>query len=178
MVLIFVWRRKLVILLSSLLCLIGIWAWTFYHTESSGPSSFMFDGTNKILTVEEFDGARDRIIAKYGSPSDGVRFVRPTNQPLPPQIDNSMRLRERFQSFSSLFSNKDAEKVLQNIEQPSRDDIGRRKDAEHMHLAAERQSKYERDLHRMVGCSIFGAFFVIFINFYFAGHSNCCRNRA
>lgn len=154
--LIFVWRRKLLILLASLLCVIGIWAWTaFYHTGyNTNGTAFTFsnDGINKILTVEEFDGAHERIIAKYGSSSDaqenGVRFVRPTHQP--PLVDSSLRLRERFKSFSSLFSNKDAEKVLQNLEQPSRDDIGRKKDAEHMHLAAERQSKYERELHRMV----------------------------
>lgn len=153
--LIFVWRRKLFILLGSLVFLIGVWAWTFYHAEYNLNGSSFSDGSNKILTVEEFDGARDRIIAKYGGASSeiqqdtGVRFVRPTYQA--PLVDSSMRLRERFQSFSSLFSNKDAAKVLQNLEQPSRDEIGRRKDAEHIHLAAERQSQYERELHRMVG---------------------------
>lgn len=157
--LIFVWRRKLFILLGSMLLLIGVWTWTFYHAEYNvnvNGSSFS-DGSNKILTVEEFDGARDRIIAKYGrSPESqqdaGIRFVRPTYQA--PLVDNSMRLRERFKSFSSLFSNKDAAKVLQNLEQLTPDESGGRKDAEHIRLAAERQSQYERELHRMV-CWIF-----------------------
>lgn len=162
--LIFVWRRKLFILLGLLLFLIGVWAWTFHHSEYNVNGSSFNDGLNKILTVEEFDGAQDRIIAKYGESSEsqqdaGVRFVRPTYQA--PLVDSSMRLRERFQSFSSLFSNKDAAKVLQNLEQPSRDEIGSRKDAEHIHLAAERQSKYERELHRMV-CMIFFILVILF----------------
>lgn len=152
--LIFVWRRKLFILFGSLLFLIGVWAWTFYHAEYNINGSSFSDGSNKILTVKKFDGAQDHIIAKYGGSSEaqqdaGVRFVRPT-YPAPYLVDSSMRLRERFQSFSSLFSNKDAAKVLQNLEQPSRDEIARRKDAEHIHLAAERHSQYERELHRMV----------------------------
>lgn len=156
--LIFVWRRKLFISFGSLVFLIGIWAWTFYHAEYNVNGSFS-DGSNKILTVEESDGAQDHVIAKYGGSSEsqhdaGVRFVRPT-YPAPYLVDSSMRLRERFESFSSLFSNKDAAKVLQNLEQPSRDEIGRRKDAEHIHLAAERQSQYETELHRMVRFILF-----------------------
>lgn len=156
MFLVFVWRRKILILFVSLVFLIGVWAWAIYYTTShvaSGSNSvFINDGSNKIMTVHEFDGARDRIIAKYGVPynqkPDGVRFVQPTDANVRAG-DSSMRLRDRFQSFSSFFLNKDAEKMLQNLDQPSRDEIGRRKSAEVL-SAAEKQGKYERELHRMV----------------------------
>lgn len=151
------WRRKLFILICSLLFLIGIWAWAIYYTTytSNGSSN---DGTNKIMTVREFDGERDRIIAKYGiigehfERQEIVQFVKPTIQPkiYNRNADSSLRLRERFQSFSSFFLNKDAEKVLENFEVPLRNKSGHQKDAERLHFAAERQSQYERDLHRMV----------------------------
>lgn len=150
--LIFVWRRKLFILFGSFLVLIGVWAWTFYQAEYNVNGSSFSDGPNKILTVDEFDGVRDHIRAKYGGSSESeqdavIRLVRPTYQ-APPVDISSMRLRERFQSFSSLFSNKDAAKVLQNLD--IGDEFGQHKDAEHIHLAAEKQLQYERELHRMV----------------------------
>lgn len=108
------------------------------------------------MTVQNFDAQHEQIIAKYGFSAsdgdhDGVQFLRPTNS-VPNIIrsqDSSMRLRER--SFSSFFLNKDAVKVLQNLDSPSREEIAHHRDAQRQHqVAASRQTQYEHELHRMV----------------------------
>lgn len=112
--------------------------------------------SDKIMTVQEFDARHEQIIAKYGfGPSeadrDGVRFVRPTDASVPNVVrgqDSSMRLRQR--SFSSFFSNKDAVKVLQSLESPSRDEIALRRDSQRQYQAASKRTQYEHELHRMV----------------------------
>lgn len=161
MFLVFVWRRKILVFVVSLFCLIGVWAWAIYYTtygtaSSNTSSSYYNDDGNKILSVREFDGARERIIAKYGTSPDqksqDVQFMHPTER------DNSLRLRERFQSFSSFFLNKDADKILQNNDDSSREEMARRKSGpenDRSRLAAEKQAKYERELHRMVCFHIF-----------------------
>lgn len=132
----------------ALLSFVGIWAWTFYYTTNNAIGSTLIfgneDGSNKIQTVQELDAKYDAALNGQQQP-DGVRFVQP------PQRDDSRRLRERFQSFSSLFSNKDAEKVLQNVkDEKSGRDENRHANDDDKRMAAERQSNYEKELHRMV----------------------------
>lgn len=126
--------------------------WAIYYTTSLTRMS------DKIMSVQEFDTRHEPIIAKYGfvaseEDRDGVRFVRPTDNSMSaPNIvrsqESSMRLRER--SFSSFFLNKDAVKVLQNLESPSRDEIAQHRDTQRQYQAASRQTQYEHELHRMV----------------------------
>lgn len=157
MFLVFLLRRKLLILFGSLLLLFGIWAWTIHYGTYRNASNgifLTFDSdkyTNKILTIQEFDNVRDKIVAKYGIGKDdeNVHFVQPTEK-YSHYADSSIHLKERFQQWSSLFSNKDAVKVLQNLEQPARVDIAKKKKAERTHLSSERLAKYEQELHRMV----------------------------
>lgn len=152
---ILLWRRKLLLLCGSFLCLIGIWIWAIYYTTTIARSN------DKISTANDFSASaqREHLLAKYGfvaSDGDGVQFVRPTDysgfssQNIVRNRDSSLRLRERQRSFSSFFANKDAVKVLQNLESPSRDEIARRRDVQKLYQATNRQTQYERELHRMV----------------------------
>lgn len=162
------WRRKLLFLCGSLLCLIGIWIWAIYYTTSLTRMS------DKVMKVREFDARHEQIITKYGFfgselDRDGVRFLRPTDAAMSaPNVvrspDSSMRLRGR--SFSSFFLNKDAVKVLQNLESPSRDEIAQHRDAQRQYQAANRQTQYEHELHRMV-CKLEGNFSANLINSIF-----------
>lgn len=114
--------------------------------------------SDKIMSVQEFDARHEQIISKYGfiaseADRDGVRFVRPTDSPLLRSNvlrnqDSSMRLRGR--SFSTFFLNREAAKVLQSLESPSRDDIAQHRDTQRQYQAASRQTQYEHELHQMV----------------------------
>lgn len=164
---ILVWRRKVLFLCGSLLCLIGIWIWAIYYTTS------LTRMNDKIMSVQELDARHEQIVAKYGfigaeMDRDGVRFVRPTDRsPMPSNHqrnqDSSMRMRGR--SFSSFFLNREAAKVLQSLESPSRDEIASRRDTQRHYQAANRQTQYEHELHRMV-CEKWGG----------GGNSNAISN--
>lgn len=148
--LIFVWRRKVLLLSCALFFLIGIWVWAIFYSNTDDSSD------NKMLSIEEFDNERERIIAKYGvalnglqDPNDdeGVKFIKPTRS-LHVESNKHDEYMDRFKSFME--KKKTAADILKDIDVPSRDDIARRRDAERLHFAVERQSNYEHELHRMV----------------------------
>lgn len=151
--LIFVWRRKLLLLTCALFFLIGIWVWAILYSNTSSD--------NKITSIEEFDNERERIVAKYGialnglqDPIDdeGVKFIKPTHSlngfNLNAENNKHDEYMDRFKSFME--KKKTAVDILKDLEVPSRDDIARRRETERLHFAAERQSNYEHELHRMV----------------------------
>lgn len=146
----------MLLLSCALFFLIGIWVWAILYSNADDTT----DG--KILSIENFDTERERIVAKYGIAlnglqdavgDDGVRFVKPTRS-VSGGVDGkpeNLKHDEYFDRFKSFMEKKKtAVDILKDLEVPSRDDIARRKDAERLHFASERQSNYEHELHRMV----------------------------
>jgi len=54
-----------------------------------------------------------------------------------------------FDKLDPILLNKQSAKYLQNLEMPSRDEIVRRKIAEQLRYAAEKQTNYEHELQKM-----------------------------
>lgn len=145
-VLLFVWRRKFLILFGSLLFLVGIWAWAIFYTAAATKTTTEDD--HKILSVRDFDRERGSLLQRLGFGREGditagVKFVKPTGT----YVDRNRD--KHFKQFDSFLMDKEAKKVLQNLQMPSRDEIARRRDSDHLRNAAERQAHYEHELNRM-----------------------------
>lgn len=84
-------------------------------------------------------------LGSYDKPKDSaVRFVKPTGS----STERSKK-DKRLNPLDTLMLDKDTEKLLRNLEMPTRDEIAKRRAGEEQKLAAEKESHYEHELHRM-----------------------------
>lgn len=151
-IILFVWRRKFLVLGSSFLILIAIWCWGLFYQ-----SFFTSNSLNEITHIVSIGESKGHEIFlnklglsqfqskyNYESTSDEkVKFVNPTGD------SSTGRIKSVFQHLDSLFFDKNAENLLRNLEMPSRDAIARRHIAEDLRMQAQMESKYEHDLQRM-----------------------------
>ncbi|XP_058824095.1 hexosaminidase D [Topomyia yanbarensis] len=144
------WRKKLLLLTTSLLFLVALWFWGFLYT------THVTDG-GKIVSVKELmmGGAgsasshHESLLQRLGFYEDvasddgqsvvaaGVKFVKPTSS-------FSMRNKGRFYN--------EWEAIMQDREEKpriSKQDIVKRKSSEELRIAAEKQNHYEHELKKM-----------------------------
>lgn len=146
----FVWRRKVLVLSSAVLFLVAVWCWGLFYT-----SSLSNNNSDKVLSVRDLEPGRthENLLYKLGlsgfqlrsesSSAENVKFVKPTGE------SSTKNLRKAYNHLDSLFLDKNAENLLRNLEMPSRDEIAHRRMLEDVKQAAEKESKYEHDLQRM-----------------------------
>ncbi|XP_062559423.1 hexosaminidase D [Armigeres subalbatus] len=144
------WRKKLLLLVSSMLFLVALWFWGFLYT------THVSDG-GKIVSVKELmmggsgNGAHhESLLQRLGfyddvppdegqseSGTGGVKFVRPTGSSV-------NRIRGKFiDGWESILLDRD--------ERPSntKQEQVKRKSAEELREAVERQNHYEHELRKM-----------------------------
>lgn len=154
---VFIWRRKILILSLSILLLFGIWLWTIHDDKIIRGERIFLIGNIKYGAVQAA-GVEKSINAKpidFGELAEGHRD---SLHFFPATVENprkkSLELKENLSQLSALLSNKDAAKVLQNVERQSHENGGRRKQkAERAFQMSSKTSKYNRELQKMVGLS-------------------------
>lgn len=159
--LVFIWRRKILILSLSILLLFGIWLWTIHDDKIIRGERIFLIGNIKYGAVHGGGGDKS-INAKpidFGEIAeahrDSLHFFRATDTKNPRK--NSLELKENLNQLSALLSNKDAAKVLQNVDRQSHENGGRRKPkAERTFQMSSKTSKYNRELQKLVG----GVFYI------------------
>lgn len=139
------WRKKLLLLATSLLLLVALWFWGFLYT------THVTDG-GKIVSVRELmmGGAaahHESLLQRFGfyddassddgqgpSSAGGVRFVKPTGSFV-------NRIRGKFSN--------DWENMLLDREEKPIQEPAKRRSAEELRMAAEKQNHYEHELRKM-----------------------------
>lgn len=155
--LVFVWRRKLLILSLSILLLFGVWLWTIHDDKNIRGERIFLIG-NVRYTNRVNNERPDVDFAKIAE-TNSMYFARTT---VKSARSNSIELKENLKQLSALLSNKDAAKLLQNGDRQSHENGSKRKKAERTFQASGKSSKYGHELQRMVCLSYF---FVIFSRF-------------
>lgn len=153
--LVLIWRRKLLIVATSILLLFGIWLWTIHDDRNIRGDRIFLIGNIKYMNHDRDQQKVD--FADNAQSDDRQEFVSAARTTVKNVYSRPIGSKEGLSQLSALLSNKDAAKVLQNIERHSHDMGGRSRKAERALQLSGKSMRYNHELQKMVS-SLFEEF--------------------
>lgn len=151
LLLVFIWRRKLLLVPTSILVLFGVWLWTVHDARNIRGDRIFLIGNIRYMN-RAADGPAEQKgdfagNARGGERLESVQAVRTTVRR---SQSGSIEARQHFSPLSALLSNKDAAKVLQNAERHAHDADARSRKAARAVQLSGKSMRYNHELQKMV----------------------------